>query len=183
MQEIEKLKKRVNTAKHTIILVAALTIVNTILIAVNADLVFTFSAYVPQLVTFNFADMDAEMQANSYLYIGIAIAILMALIYLALWFGAKKKAGFLIVALVLFGIDTAVLLYDLTSYFEASYLIDVAFHAWVIYDLDIGISANSKLKKLTVEETLIQQNSEETDYYNPCPQNTEDSVSDHSIEE
>ena len=183
MQEIEKLQKRVNTAKHTIILVAALTIVNTILIAVNADMVFTFSAYVPQLVTFIFADMALEMQADSYLYIGIAIAILMALLYLALWFGAKKKAGLLIVALVLFGIDSAVLLYDLVSYFDSSFIIDVVFHAWVIYDLILGISSYSKLKKLPVEETLMQQNSEQTDYYNPCPQNTEDSVSDHSVEE
>ena len=60
MQEIEKLQKRVNTSKHTIILVAVLTIVNTVLIAVNADMVFTFSAYVPQLVTFIFADMAAD---------------------------------------------------------------------------------------------------------------------------
>lgn len=91
MQEIEKLQKRVNTSKHTIILVAVLTIVNTVLIAVNADMVFTFSAYVPQLVTFIFADMAAEMQAESYFYIGIAIAVFMALLYLALWFGAKEK--------------------------------------------------------------------------------------------
>ena len=182
MQEIEKLQKRVNTARHTIILVAVLTIVNTILIAADADLVFTFSAYVPQLVTFIFADMAAEMQANSYLYIGIAIAILMALIYLALWLGAKKKTGFLIVALVLFGIDSAILLLDLVSYFEASYIIDIVFHAWVIYDLILGVSAYSKLKKLPVEETIIQQNAEQADYYNPCPQNTEESVSDNSIE-
>ena len=183
MQEIEKLKKRVNTAKYSLLLVAGLTIVNTVLIALNADMVFTFSAYVPQLVTYIFMDMAADLQVKSYFYIGIAIAILMALIYLAFWFGAKKKSGFLIFALILFGIDTAVLLYDLTSYFEASYLIDIAFHAWVIYDLILGISAYSKLKKLPVEETVMQQNSAETDYYNPCPQNTEDSVADHSVEE
>ncbi len=51
----------------------------------------------------------------------------MALLYLALWFGAKKKAGFLIVALVLFGIDTAILLFDLVSYFDSSFIIDVVF--------------------------------------------------------
>ncbi|MDE6111505.1 MAG: hypothetical protein K2F65_06265 [Eubacterium sp.] len=183
MQEIEKLKKRVNTAKHAIILVAVLTIVNTILIAVNADLVFTFSAYVPQFVTFIFADMAAEMQTKSYLYIGIAIAILVGLIYLALWFGAKKKDGFIIVALVLFGIDSAVLLYHLVSYFDSSFIIDVAFHAWVIYDLILGISAYSKLKKMPVEEINMQQGAEQIDYYNPCPQDTENSVSDNSIEE
>ncbi len=183
MQEIEKLQKRVNTSKHTIILVAVLTIVNTVLIAVNADMVFTFSAYVPQLVTFIFADMAADLQAESYFYIGIAIAVFMALLYLALWFGAKKKAGFLIVALVLFGIDTAILLFDLVSYFDSSFIIDVVFHAWVIYDLILGISSYLKLKKLPVDETLMQQNSEQTEYYNPCPQNTEDSMSDNSIQE
>ncbi|MDE5604549.1 MAG: hypothetical protein K2I73_03075 [Eubacterium sp.] len=172
MQEIEKLQKRINTAKTSIILVAVLTIANTVLIAINSDMVFTFSAYVPQLVTFIFADMAADMQEKSYLYIGIAIAILMALIYVALWLGAKKKNVFIIVALVLFGIDSAVLLYDISSYFQASYFIDIAFHAWVIYDLILGIIAYSKLKKIPVEE--MQQNSEQVNYYNPCPQNAED---------
>lgn len=95
----------------------------------------------------------------------------------------QRKKRLLIVTLVLFGIDTAILLFDLVSYFDSSFIIDVVFHAWVIYDLILGISSYLKLKKLPVDETLMQQNSEQTEYYNPCPQNTEDSMSDNSIQE
>ncbi|MDE6659071.1 MAG: hypothetical protein K2K01_03010 [Eubacterium sp.] len=180
MQDIEKLKKRINTAKTSIILVAVLTIANTILIAVNADMVFTFSAHVPQLVTFMFSEIAVEMQEKSYLYIGIAIAILMSLIYVALWLGAKKKNSFMVVALVLFSIDSAVLLYDLLLAFDASFIIDIAFHAWVIYDLILGISAYSKLKKIPAEE--LQQNVEQAEYYSPLPQNTDNSAVNQAYE-
>lgn len=168
MQEIERLKKRVNTAKTTIILVAVLTIANTVLIAINADMVFTFSAYIPQFVTFLFADLAADLQDKTDLYIGVAIAILMALIYVALWFGAKKKDSFIAVALVLFGIDTAFMLYfDVIVYFDISSVIDILFHGWVVFDLIMGIHAYSKLKKMPAEE--MQHYSIQTETYNPLP--------------
>ena len=173
MQDIEKLKKRVRTAKTTILLVAVLTIANIVLIVIESDMVFTFSAFIPQFVITIFAGIAAEQGISSLVYIGIAIALLMALIYLALWLGAKKKDGFIIAALVFFGLDTAVLLLGLVSYFDKSYIIDVVFHAWVIYDLILGVSAYSKLKKMPVEEYAMQPNSEQADYYNPCPQNTD----------
>ncbi|MDE6412435.1 MAG: hypothetical protein K2K42_00855 [Eubacterium sp.] len=172
MQGIEKLQKRLNTAKTSIILVAVLTLINIISIAFNAKYSFPFSAYIPQLVTAIFGEAAAEQGTNNQLYIGIAIAVIMVLIYVALWLGARKKNGFIIVALVLFSIDTALLLYDVLSYLNTSFIIDIAFHAWVIYDLILGIVAYSKLKKIPVEE--MQQNSEQVNYYNPCPQNAED---------
>ena len=175
MQEIERLKKRVNTAKTTIILVAVLTIANIVLILIESDMVFTFAAFIPQLVITIFAGIAADQGVNSLIiYIGIAIAILMALIYVALWLGAKKKDSFIIAALVFFGLDTAVLLYGLLLSFDTSYIIDVVFHAWVIYDLILGVSAYSKLKKMPVEERIMQQNSEQADYYNPYPQGNEE---------
>ena len=73
MQDAAKLQKRLNTAKSTILLIGALTIINTVLIAFNADVVFTFSAYVPQFVTWLFMDIAADLQVKRYLYIGIAM--------------------------------------------------------------------------------------------------------------
>ena len=175
MQDAAKLQKRLNTAKSTILLIGALTIINTVLIAFNADVVFTFSAYVPQFVTWLFMDIAADLQVKRYLYIGIAIAILMGLIYVGIWFGAKKKNGFVVAALVLFCLDSAVLLYDVIVYADASFIIDIVFHIWAIVELVLGVGACVKLKKLPPQEQpSVQQYSvdpAQADCYNPVPQN------------
>lgn len=152
MQEIVKLQKRINVAKTTILMVAVLTLINIAAIVFDAAYSFPFSAYIPQFVTVVFAGSAEQQGTDSILYIGIAIAVLMSLVYVALWFGAKKKNAFLIVALVFFGIDTAFFVYNLILSFDASFIIDIAFHAWVIFDLVLGISACSQLKKIPEEE-------------------------------
>ena len=176
MQEIEKLQKRLKTAKTSILIVAVFTIVNTVLIAANEDLSFLFSAYIPQLVAAIFAEIASEEHVPKLLWIGVAIAVVMSLVYLLLWVGSRKKDAFITVALVLFCIDTALFLVDIIAYIDASYVIAVVFHAWVIYDLIMGVSAYKKLKKLSVQEGLdkatfggeIDQNMA---YTNPNAQN------------
>lgn len=173
MQEIVKLKKRINVAKSTILMVAVLTLINIAAIVFDAAYSFPFSAYVPQFVTAVFAGIAEEQGTDSILYIGIAVAVLLSLVYVALWFGAKKKNTFLIVALVFFAIDTAFFIYSLFLYFDASYIIDIAFHAWVIFDLVLGISAYSQLKKIPEQEIqnaegykeqYILQGADDTDF-------------------
>ena len=183
MQEVIKLKKWIKTAKTTIFLVAVLTFVNTLLIAFNSGTVFTFSAYIPQLVVYIFADAAADLQVKNYLYIGAAIAILISLVYLALWLGAKKKDAMIAAALVLFSIDTAVLLLDVIPYFDFSYIIDILFHGWVIFDLVMGVCSCSKLRKMSVQDNFVQQNSAASDFYTPYSDGAEDkSFQNHSTD-
>lgn len=167
MQEVTELKKWIKTAKATIFLVAVLTFVNTLLIALNSGTVFTFSAYIPQLVIYIFADAAADLQVKNYLYIGAAIAILISLVYLSLWLVSKKKDAMIAAALVLFSIDTAVLLLDVIPYFDFIYIIDILFHGWVIFDLVMGVRSCSKLKKMSVQDNFVQQNSADADLYTP----------------
>lgn len=173
MDKVLKLKKWIKTAKSTILIVAVLTIVNTVLIAVNADTVFTFSAYIPQLITAVFAELALEEGNNSLIFIGAAISIFIALIYVAIWQGSKKKDSLITVSLVLFSIDSGVLLFDAVSYFDVSFIIDIFFHGWVIFDLIMGVSSYSKLKKMPEELRVLQQNEEQTGYYNPVPMGTD----------
>ena len=143
MQEVIKLKKWIKTAKTTIFLVAVLTFVNTLLIAFNSGTVFTFSAYIPQLVVYIFADAAAD----------------------------------------LFSIDTAVLLLDVIPYFDFSYIIDILFHGWVIFDLVMGVCSCSKLRKMSVQDNFVQQNSAASDFYTPYSDGAEDkSFQNHSTD-
>lgn len=177
MQDTLKLEKRIKTAKTTIIIVAVLTIINSVLIALNADVSFTFSAFIPQLITAVFAEIAIQEGVGSILYIGLAIAVFMSLIYLGLWFGAKKKNEFIVAALVLFSVDTIFLLFSIIRYFDAGFIIDIFFHGWVIYDLILGVASCSKLSKMPAQYGDNQQysadESNQTFGYNTYPQNAD----------
>lgn len=71
--------------------------------------------------------------------------------------------------MVLFSIDTAVLLFDVLPNFDFSYIIDILFHGWVIFDLIMGVRSCSKLKKMSVQDDFVRQNSADADFYTPYP--------------
>lgn len=165
------LKALIKAAKSTIIFVAVLTVFNTILITVNSNTIFAFSVYIPQFITFAFSELAIEEGTKSFFYIGVALSLFISLVYVAIWLGAKKKDSLIILALVLFSVDTAFLLYDAVIYREAYFIIDLLFHGWIIFELSMGVYSYFKLKKLPVEDDFMQQNSYYADYYNSYPHN------------
>ena len=60
----------------------------------------------------------------------------------------------MIAALVLFSLDSLVMLGMMALSWDVSWLVDVAFHAWVMYYLVIGVAANSRLKGMPSMEEL-----------------------------
>ena len=86
----------------------------------------------------------------------LAVAVLIILVYFLAWLGAKKKGGWIVAALVLFAIDCVALLLSVSA---VSDIIDIAFHAWVVYDLAYGVHAWKKLK--TMPEEVVEGSYEE----------------------
>lgn len=84
--------------------------------------------------------------------VGVIISIISLGIYFICYYFSKNHYGFIITALVLFSIDLLILLYWSIGALDLSYLIDIAFHAWVIYYLIIGTRAGAMLRKLPQEE-------------------------------
>jgi len=94
----------------------------------------------------------------------IVISIALTLFYLLAWYmSGKNRVGWLIFALVFFGLDTLAML--LINGIDITSIVDILFHIWVIYYLILGISAHYKLKELPPEEEV-------SPYENP-PQNIE----------
>lgn len=147
----QTVRTRYDQSRMNLLLVAMFSLINVIMLATNQFTYFLFSAAVPYLITdlgmsycgrypeefyeggyaaYNFFD-------NTVFYILLAAALFVIAIYVLLFFlSAKRRAGFLIAALVLFIIDTGAMFmfYDL-----ASSIVDIVFHAWVIISLVIGI--------------------------------------------
>lgn len=161
----EILEVKHKRSRNNLLLVIAFTIINLILLVIESDTYFLFSAYIPYALVdtgmflckmypaefygeelFNSAFLDPSFFA---IFMGVALVIV--LLYFLCWLFSKKyKVGWLISALVFFVIDTGALL--VLWGIQMDNIIDIVFHVWVIISLVMGISANLKLKKLPSQE-------------------------------
>lgn len=156
-------------SRLNLLLLVAFTLVNIVFVITKSDLYFLFSATVPYFLavyglfwTGHLPDEVPEGQKieflpDSFLVVMLVIAAAILLLYLLFFFLSKKHFGFLIAALAFFAIDCAYMIYTLFSAgFEASNLIDLAFHGWVLYYLISGVIAGVKLRKpvMPIEEAV-----------------------------
>ena len=146
----EYLLKQVAGGRYSLLLILIFTVVNLVLLLVDANRYFLFSASVPYYFTAFGIGMDSAVSGGigTYTITALVISLMILGVYLACWLLSKKHIGWLTAALVLFCVDTAGLL--VFSYlFETSNLLDILLHAWAIYELAYAIRCAGKLKTLT----------------------------------
>lgn len=157
MEQKERLMKKFSSGRSNLLAMTILTLVNIVLIAVKAEFGFTFSAFVPQILAAFGTEIYTETSLSVYIIAGVGLAVFSTAIYFLCYVKSKKNGGWIVASLVLFILDTAALLLYCLLFFEISYLIDVAFHAWVLYYLISGTSAYFNLKKIVAMESAYQQ--------------------------
>lgn len=147
--EVEMKYKR---SRYNLLLVAIVSIVNLFYMAFG-ERYFLFSARLPSVlveltlvaapedVTVGFAD----------LLVPIVAGVILSLPYLLCFFFSKKRPGWMVAALVFFGLDC---IYLLTMYYITAVIPDILFHAWVMFYLITGVMNGFKLKKMPEEEPL-----------------------------
>ncbi len=176
MSEVfDKLKKHTNLKPNNLetqykssignlLLVVVFSAVNIVLLLVNGNSYFLFSAFVPYFAVdygMYFCGMypeeyyydvpDMVFEEKSFLGVWIAIAVVILTVYVLCWYLAiKKKLGALIAALLFFIIDTAVMLWLVE--FSMDSIIDILMHVWVLSYLVFAIVIYFKIKKSPVEE-------------------------------
>lgn len=158
------LEAKYKQSRQNLLLVIIFTAINICLALFASGTYFLFSAYVPFFLAyfgmfatgkypsdFYESNMKYDFKDSSFLVIMIAIAVAILAAYLLCYILSKRnKVVWLIVALVLFAVDSAVLI--LLTDFAVDSILDYAFHVWVIVALVNGIIAHSKLKKLPPDE-------------------------------
>ena len=167
------LEARYNKSRHNLLLVLIFTVINIVLLVTNANSYFLFSAYVPYMLVDLGMDMCGMYPAEyygadyseyvflnpSFFAICLGIAIVILAMYLLSWiFSKKARVGWLIFSVVFFVLDFIVLL--LVVEINSSIMIDIVFHVWVIVSLMMGIISHFKLKKLPVEEIVVDESEE-----------------------
>lgn len=168
------LEQRYNNTRWNLLLVAIVTLINVIFVA--GDSYFLFSATLPYTISYlaalfcgvfppeYYGDEYAlwEFWPKEVFYVAIAVSVLIIGLYvLAYFMSGKNRVGWLIFALIFFGIDTLFLLgfYGIAL----DMILDYAFHAWIIVILSMGVKAHFDLKKLPeqpVSEVLPTEASE-----------------------
>lgn len=166
-QTRENLERRFFSARRSLLMVTIFTVVNLVLLVTNSNTYFIFSAFIPYFLTGTgmvlcgrfptdyYGDDFLEMQFldPSFLTIMIAISVVIIALYLLAWYFSKnRKVGWLVFAFIFFALDTIVMF--LLSDSLASSIIDILFHAWVLFDIGVAINAAGKLKKLPGEAEL-----------------------------
>ena len=169
LSQRDVLQNKFNGARANLLLVVLFSAINLVMLVLNSDSYFLFSASVPYFIgdiamdicgkypteyyeqVYGVVPAAEELYGNGVFAVLIAIAVSIIALYLICWFFSKKpRVGFLVFALVLFAIDTVALI-GLAG-ISVDWILDYVFHAWVIISLISGISAYAKLKKLPPEE-------------------------------
>lgn len=168
----QMLENTVKVSRNNLLLVLAFTIINILLLVTDGNTYFLFSAYAPYMLvdygmfyggmypTEYYGEFLSEISFLGKGFFGVmmAIAAVVLILYALCWVFAKKNPkGWLIFALVLFGIDTAMLL--LMAGIAVDLLVDYLFHGWVIVSFAKGLSALKKLKELPeeTEPTFVEE--------------------------
>ncbi len=160
-------ERKYNTARSNLLLVVIVTLGNLALVSAGSDSYFLFSAYIPYFITAvglawcgmlpsEFYDLPKEeyiFYHKSLFVAFLILAVMITSLYLLAWFMSKKnRGGWLIFALVFFGIDTVGML--VLNGFAADSIMNIVFHVWVIYYLVMGIIAHRKLKNYPYEDEV-----------------------------
>lgn len=143
-------RRRYASARSSLLTMMLFTVVNIVMGALGSYTYFVFSDYAAYMLALfgrEFYDLRGEV---IYLALGIGLALVILVPYLLSWVLSKKRRGWLIVAFVLFLIDTIMLVVDAIGYMEVGYLLDIAFHIWLLVSLFLGIRAG---KEALAEET------------------------------
>lgn len=176
---------RYNSARSNLMLVIVFSLINLILLITQSNVYFLFSAAIPYALTdlgmffcglygddyYTGELAGMEFLDPSFFAIMLAISLAIIVFYFVCYILSKKnKVAWLIVALVLFSLDTLVMFW----YYGISVnmLLDFFFHAWMIVILALGVRAHFKLQSLPPEEVVIEGEAAEI-YENADEQNND----------
>lgn len=145
-------RNQYSAARGNLVLVVIFTLINVVLCLLGQDTYFLFSALVPYFIASigalwgglypseYYADMEiteADFWPTGLVIAFAAAAIVIIAMYFICWLLSKKHVTFMIVALVLFMIDTIMM--PILFGISLEWILDYVFHAWVLISLILGI--------------------------------------------
>lgn len=142
VSERQVLQSKYANSRHNLLILLAFTVINIVLLLLEQNTYFLFTAYAPYLWF-----IEGWFYKDTVKLV-LAVVVLAAL--LVCWLQAKKDVRWLYAGVALVVLDVVFLL--VVVGFDAEWIIDYAFHAYILISTASGIVAYNKLKKLPPEE-------------------------------
>ena len=147
-QQMQKLTQRINSAKGTLFIIGALTIINALLELVDSGISFVAGGYMPLLFTWFFA---AE---ETWTVFYVVFSVLFGAAFLVMGGLFKKSER----ALSLTGAVMFVLIAILADALPfTSFIVDIAVHAVLLVSLYSGFTACRKLETVKANISVLEQ--------------------------
>ena len=143
-------ERQVSMSRGAILLVLCLTVVNLGLLIAGSNTYLLFAAFAPYYLTIMARGFDLAASGavnGGYTWTALVFSALVLGLYLLCWLLSKKNPKWLTVSLTLFSVDTiclALLCRFVFGGFTDS-VMDFFMHAWVIYELYVGVRAARNL--------------------------------------
>jgi len=131
-----------NRSRSNLIAVVVFTVVNLLALTFNYDFAFLFSAFVPQLLLIFLEEISVAA--------GLIAGLIGTSVYFICYLLSKRWRSFILVALILFLLDALIMLGVMVLTGEyTEFLLNVLFHAWIIFYLISGTFAWVRLIDVT----------------------------------
>ncbi len=134
-------------ARANLLFMIILSAVDILLIALQIPFYFPFSSSFSYFSVTQGLGMYLQTGAIGYLLVCAALSVVILLPYLLAWIFSKKHVGWMIAALALFSLDTLFLIVTMILFPTFSSIVDILLHAWVLYELIVGVVFGLRLRK------------------------------------
>ena len=143
----EQYEEIYNGARKNLLLMILLTVVNMVLLVLDAQVMMLFSATLPYVAV----AIGMAGYSSTALTLSVVFAIVIIGLYLLCWWLSKKHYGWMFFAFVLFVLDTVALVAIYVSSGEISGILDTIMHVWILFYLLSGCIHGYKLNHLPEE--------------------------------
>lgn len=141
------IESQYNSGRSNLLLMLILTGVNIVLVLAEADLMFLFTAMLPYAATL-LAPYGGLLGIIDEVPCIIAYAVLPVVAWLACWLLSKNNRIWMVIATVLFALDSVYLVSFIMEYgFETSLLLNIVFHVYLLFVFIRACIAGNKLAK------------------------------------
>lgn len=152
------------TARANLLLMMVLTAVNVAMALLGEDTYFLFTNFAAYILAAYAGAFYAFTGDGGYLVVGIVLALLVLAVYLLCWLLSRKRRGWMVTVLVLFGLDTVLLLLSALSDLMVSSILDILLHGLMLYYL-IAAVRRGQPGPVAGHQTPPQPLPEQTEFY------------------
>lgn len=138
----------VKSARSTLLIAVAFTVLNIVLLLIGSNRYFLYSATIPYYLTF-FGYMFDNFMVGTYTLTGLTMAVVPVAVLALSWYLSKQNHRWLMAATVVFVLDTAAMVAMLVWTGDiGSSVLDIVFHGWVLLCLIRGVRSAAWLKNM-----------------------------------